>query len=186
MDLLADVCIPCCLGMGHCMGYVAGKSLEVELHRGLDCGGDMARMLDCMFEGVALSIQWSKGMAAHLEPAFALAFESGSSECARLWDEFLVVVPLCWFRHEHEKMFVVHCTGVVIREDFVPIDCATREGMVADFNRREHKTESDCFVVINSSLGNRFAVMYSLVKGLRAREDVMHVWNAVGVVSMLF
>ena len=56
MDLLADVCIPCCLGMGHCVGYVAGKSLEVKLHRGLDCRGEMARMLDCMFEGVALGI----------------------------------------------------------------------------------------------------------------------------------
>jgi hypothetical protein len=81
MDLLADVCIPCCLGMGHCVGDVAGKLLEVELHRGLDCRGEMAR---CMFEGVALGIQWSKGRAAHLEPAFALAFVSGSSERARL------------------------------------------------------------------------------------------------------
>ena len=84
MDLLADVCIPCYLGMGHCVGYVAGKSLEVKLHRGLDCRGEMARMLDCMFEGVALGIQWSKGRADHLEPAFALAFVSGSSERARL------------------------------------------------------------------------------------------------------
>ena len=84
MDLLADVCIPCCLGMGHCVGYVAGKSLEVKLHRGLDCRGEMARMLDCMFEGVALGIQWSKGRAAYLEPAFVLAFVSGSSERARL------------------------------------------------------------------------------------------------------
>jgi hypothetical protein len=66
------------------MGDVAGKSLEVELHRGLDCGGEMAHMLDCMFEGVALGIQWSKGRAAHLEPAFTLAFGSGSSERAHL------------------------------------------------------------------------------------------------------
>ena len=80
------------------MGDVAGKSLEVELHRGLDCGGEMACILDCMFEGVALGIKWSKGRAAHLEPAFALAFVSGSSERACLCDEFLVVVPLCWSR----------------------------------------------------------------------------------------
>ncbi len=66
------------------MGYVAGKSLEVKLHRGLDCWGEMARMLDCMFEGVALGVQWSKGRAAYLEPAFVLAFVSGSSERARL------------------------------------------------------------------------------------------------------
>ena len=84
MDLLADVCIPCCLGMGHCVGDVVGKLIEVKLHRGFDCRGEMARMLDCMFEGVALSIKWSKGRAAHLEPAFALAFASGSSERARL------------------------------------------------------------------------------------------------------
>ena len=57
---------------------------EVKLHRGLDCRGEMARMLDCMFEGVALGIQWSKGRADHLELAFALAFVSGSSERARL------------------------------------------------------------------------------------------------------
>ena len=66
------------------MGYVTGESLEVGLHRGLDWGGEMARMLNCMFEGVALGIQWSKGRAAHLEPAFTLAFVGGSSECARL------------------------------------------------------------------------------------------------------
>ena len=99
MDLLADVCIPCCLGMGHCVGDVAGKAIEVELHCGLDCRGKMARVLDCMFEGVTLGIQWSKGRAAHLKPAFALAFVSGGSERARLKDEFLVVVPLCWSRH---------------------------------------------------------------------------------------
>ena len=93
MDLLADVCIPCCLGMGHCVGDVAG-AIEVELHCGLDCRGKMARVLDCMFEGVTLSIQWSKCRAAHLGPAFTLAFVSGGSECARLKDEFLVVVPL--------------------------------------------------------------------------------------------
>ena len=78
-------------------------------------------------------------------------------------------------------MFVVHRTGVVNQEDFGPIDCTAREGMAAEFNRREHKTELNCFVVTDSSVGNRFAVMYSLVKGLRAREDVMHAWNAVGV-----
>jgi len=94
MDLLADVCIPCCLGMGHCTGDVAGKAIEVELHCGLDCRGKMARVLDCMFEGVTLSIQRSKGRAAHLGPAIALAFVSGGSERARLKDEFLVVVPL--------------------------------------------------------------------------------------------
>ena len=66
------------------MGYVTGESLEVGLHRGLGCGGEVARILNCMFEGVALGIQWSKGKAAHLEPAFALAFVGGSSECARL------------------------------------------------------------------------------------------------------
>ena len=85
--------------MGHCVGDVAGKSIEDKLHHGLDCGGEMACILDCMFEGVALGIKWSKGRAAHLEPAFALAFVSGSSERARLCDEFLVVVPLCWSRH---------------------------------------------------------------------------------------
>ena len=53
--------------------------------------------------------------------------------------------------------------------------------MAAEFNRREHKTESNCFVVTDSSVGNLFAVMYSLVKGLRAREDVMYAWNAGGV-----
>ncbi len=78
-------------------------------------------------------------------------------------------------------MFVVHRTGVVIQEDFGPIDCTAREGMAAEFNGREHKTELNCFVVTDSSVGNRFAVMYSLVKGLRAREDVMHAWNAAGV-----
>ena len=71
-------------------------------------------------------------------------------------------------------MFVVHCTSVFIREDFGPIDCTTREGMAAEFNRREHKTESNCFVVTDSSMGNRFAVVYSLVEGLGARKDVMH------------
>ena len=79
------------------MGDVAGKAIEDELHRGLDCRGKMARVLDCMFEGVTFGIQRSKGGAAHLEPAFALAFVSGGSERARLKDEFLVVVPLCWF-----------------------------------------------------------------------------------------
>ena len=79
-------------------------------------------------------------------------------------------------------MFVVHRTGVVIREDFKPIDCTAREGMATEFNRREHKTESNCFVVTNSSVGNRFAVTYLLVKGLRARKNVMqHAWNAAGV-----
>ena len=81
------------------MGDLAGKAIEVELHRGLDCRGKMARMLDCMFEGVTLGIQRSKGRAAHLEPAFTLAFVSGGSERARLKDEFLVVVPLCWSCH---------------------------------------------------------------------------------------
>ena len=71
-------------------------------------------------------------------------------------------------------MFVVHCTSVFIGEDFGPINCTTREGMDAEFNRREHKAESNCFVVTDSSVGNRFAVIYLLVKGLRAREDVMH------------
>jgi len=54
--------------MGHCMGmgYVAGKSLEVKLHRGLDCRGEMARMLDCMFEGVALGIVYSGARAERL------------------------------------------------------------------------------------------------------------------------
>ena len=36
-------------------------------------------------------------------------------------------------------------------------------------------------MVTDSSMGNRFAVMYLLVKGLQARKDVMHAWNAVGV-----
>jgi len=54
------------------------------LRGGLDCGGEMARIIDCMFEGVTLGIQWSKGRVAHLEPAFTLAFVSGSSERARL------------------------------------------------------------------------------------------------------
>ena len=72
-------------------------------------------------------------------------------------------------------MSVVHRTSVFIREDFGPIDCTTREGMAAEFNRREHKTESNCFVVTDSSMRNRFAVMYSLMEGLQAREDVMHV-----------
>jgi hypothetical protein len=78
-------------------------------------------------------------------------------------------------------MFVVHRTGVVIREVFGSIDCTTREGMAVEFNQREHKTESNCFVVTDSSMGNRFAVMYLLVKGLRACKDVMHAWNAVRV-----
>jgi len=39
VNLLADVCIPCCLGMGHCVGDVTGKTFEVVLHRSLDCGG---------------------------------------------------------------------------------------------------------------------------------------------------
>jgi hypothetical protein len=78
-------------------------------------------------------------------------------------------------------MIVVHRMGVVIREDFGPIDCTTREGMATEFNRREHKTESNCFVVTNSSMGNRFAVTYSLVKGLRAHKNVMHAWNAARV-----
>ena len=78
-------------------------------------------------------------------------------------------------------MFAVHRTGVVIQEDFGPIDCTARKGMAAEFNRHEHKTELSCFVFTDSSMGNRFAVMYLLVKGLRAREDVMHAWNAVGV-----
>ena len=30
--------------------------------------------------------------------------------------------------------------------------------MAVEFNRREHKTESNCFVVTDSSMGNRFAV----------------------------
>ena len=46
--------------------------------------------------------------------------------------------------------------------------------MATEFNRREHKTESNCFVVTDSSMGNRFAVVYLLVEGLRARKDVMH------------
>ena len=71
-------------------------------------------------------------------------------------------------------MFIVHHTSVIIREEFGPIDCTTREGMAAEFNRSDHKTESNCFVVTDSSVGNRFAVMYSLVKGLQARENVMH------------
>ena len=71
-------------------------------------------------------------------------------------------------------MFVVHRTSVVIQEDFVPIDCTAREGIAMEFNRREYKTGSDCFVVTNSSVGKCFAFMYSLVKGLQAREDVMH------------
>ena len=78
-------------------------------------------------------------------------------------------------------MLIVHRTGVVIREDFGSIDCTARESMTAEFNRRDHKTESNCFVVTDSSVGNRFAVMYLFVKGLQAREDVMHAWNAVGV-----
>ncbi len=78
-------------------------------------------------------------------------------------------------------MLVVHRTGVVIREYFGPIDCSAREGMAAEFNRREHKTESNCFVVNASSVGNRFTVMYLFVKGLQARKDIMHAWNAVGV-----
>ena len=68
----------------HCVGDVAGKAIKVKLHHGLDCGGEMAPMLDCMFDGVTLSIQWTKVRAAHLEPAFTLAFVSGSSERARL------------------------------------------------------------------------------------------------------
>ena len=84
MNLLADVCIPCCLGMGHCVGDVTGKAFEVGLHQSLDCRGEMARMLDCMLEGIALGIQWSKGRAVHLKPAFALALVSGSSEHSRL------------------------------------------------------------------------------------------------------
>ena len=63
-------------------------------------------------------------------------------------------------------MFVVHCTSVFIGEDFGPINCTTGEGMAAEFNQREHKTELNCFVVTDSSMGNRFAVMYSLVEGL--------------------
>ena len=82
--------------MGYCVGDVACKAFKVELHRGLDCRGKMAHVLDCMFEGVTFGIQRSKGGAAHLEPAFALAFVSGGSERACLEDEFLVVVPLLW------------------------------------------------------------------------------------------
>ena len=85
--------------MGHCVGDVAGKAIEVELHRGLDCRGKTARVLDCMFEGVTLGIQQSKGRAAHLEPAFALAFVNGGSEHVRLKDDFLVVISLCWSCH---------------------------------------------------------------------------------------
>ena len=81
------------------MGDVAGKVIEVELHRGLDCRGKMARVLDCMFEGVTLGIQRSKGRVAYLKPAFALAFVGGGSERAHLKDEFLVVIPLCWSCH---------------------------------------------------------------------------------------
>ena len=69
---------------GTLRGRVAGKAIKVELHRGLDCGGEMARTIDCMFEGVTLGIQWSKDRLAHLEPAFTLPFVSGSSERARL------------------------------------------------------------------------------------------------------
>ncbi len=53
--------------------------------------------------------------------------------------------------------------------------------MAAEFNQCEHKTESNCFVVTNSYMGNRFAVTYSLVKGLRARKNVMLAWNAAWV-----
>jgi hypothetical protein len=56
MDLLADVCIPCCLGMRHCMGNVMVKNFEVGLHGSLDCRGEMAHMLDCVFEGVVLGV----------------------------------------------------------------------------------------------------------------------------------
>ena len=73
-------------------------------------------------------------------------------------------------------MLVVNHIGVVIRKDFGPIDCTTREGVTAEF-----ETESYCFVVTDSSVRNCFAVMYLLVKGLQAREDVVHDWNAVGV-----
>ena len=71
-------------------------------------------------------------------------------------------------------MFVVHRASVFIQKDLGPIDCTTREGMAAEFNRHEHKTESNCFVVSDSSTRNRFAVMYSLVEGLQERKDVMH------------
>jgi len=63
-------------------------------------------------------------------------------------------------------MFVVHRSNVLIQEDFGPIDCTTREGIATEFNRRDHKTESNCFVVTDSSMGNHFAVVYSLVEGL--------------------
>ena len=46
--------------------------------------------------------------------------------------------------------------------------------MTTEFNQHEHKTESNCFVVTDSYMGNCFAVMYSLVEGLRACKDVMH------------
>ena len=56
MDLLADVCIPRCLGMGHCVGDVAVKAFEIGLHQSLDCRWEMVHVLDCMFEGIAFGI----------------------------------------------------------------------------------------------------------------------------------
>ncbi len=69
MDLLADIRVPCCLGMGYCVGDVARKAFKVELHRGLDCRGKMACMLDCMFEGVTFGIAeqgWSGSFGTSL------------------------------------------------------------------------------------------------------------------------
>ncbi len=84
------------------MGDVTVKTFEIRLHQSLDCRWGMAHVLDCMFEGVAFGIQWSKCGAAHLKPAFTLALVSGSSKCDRSENEFLVVLPLSRSLDQHE------------------------------------------------------------------------------------
>ena len=57
MNLLENVYIPSCLGMGHCMGDVTVKAFEIGLHQSLDRRWEMVHVLDCMFEGVVFGIR---------------------------------------------------------------------------------------------------------------------------------
>ena len=79
MNLGADCSVPNCLGMRHCMRNVAIEALEISFHCCLDLRSKMVAAYGSMENLVAFFEQWSKYVAAHLEPSTFLLLVMGGS-----------------------------------------------------------------------------------------------------------
>jgi hypothetical protein len=134
VDLGTDVSIPSCLGMQHCMCNVAVEAFEVDSHGCLDVKRDMVGPFGSMKDLVALSKEWGKRGTAHLEPPITLLFVEGGSECPRLSDCFLIAVMIHVSVCQRQQVLIVHHLGMIIREDFGPVDGALGHSIVLELD----------------------------------------------------